>query len=69
MKYTVTENNGVTTIYVIEQNIFFAFDQSDTYSIFRNCLVTKGIDVFVDLLIEDSNTAFLKFTDQIIKEV
>jgi hypothetical protein len=61
MRYTITENNGVITIYVIEQNIFFAFDQSDDYLIFRESLATKGIDAFVDLLIADHNTAFLLF--------
>lgn len=61
MRYEVIEKNGVTTIHVIEQNIFFAFDQSDDYMDFRNSLATKGIDVFVDLLIADHNTAFLIF--------
>ena len=61
MRYEVIENNGVTTIHVIEQNIFFAFDQSDDYMDFRNSLATKGIDAFVDLLIADHNTAFLLF--------
>jgi hypothetical protein len=63
MKYNITENNGVTTIHVLDYNIFFAFDASDDYAPFRNALIEKGIDAFVDLLIEDSNTAFLIFTD------
>jgi hypothetical protein len=63
MRYTITEKNGLTIIQVIEQNIFFAFDGSDDYAPFRNALIEKGIDAFVDLLIEDSNTAFLIFTD------
>jgi hypothetical protein len=50
-------------IYVIEQNIFFGFDSSEDYAPFRNALIEKGIDAFVDLLIADSNTAFLTFTD------
>jgi hypothetical protein len=61
MRYEVIENNGVTTIHVIEQNIFFAFDQSDDYMDFRNSLATKGIDAFIDLLINDHNTAFVNF--------
>ena len=63
MKYTITENNGVTTIQVIEQNIFFAFDQSDDYAQFRQALIEKGVDSFIDLLIADSNTAFLRFIE------
>lgn len=66
MRYTITEKNGVTTIRVIEQNIFFGFDASDEYSVFRNALIEKGIDAFIDLLIADSNTAFLRFTEQSI---
>jgi hypothetical protein len=36
---------------------------SDDYAPFRNALTDKGIDAFVDLLIQDSNTAFLIFTN------
>ena len=63
MRYTINEFDNVTMIYVIEQNIFFAFDGSDDYAPFRQALIEKGIDAFVDLLIADSNTAFLIFTD------
>jgi hypothetical protein len=63
MRYTIKENQGVTIIHVIEQNIFFGFDGSDDYALFRNALIEKGIDAFVDLLIADSNTAFLRFIE------
>jgi len=63
MRYTITEFDNVTMIYVIEQNIFFGFDSSEDYEPFRQALIEKGIDAFVDLLIEDSNTAFLTFTN------
>jgi hypothetical protein len=63
MRYTITEYESVTMIHVIEQNIFFGFDSSEDYAPFRNALIEKGIDAFVDLLIEDSNTAFLIFTN------
>jgi hypothetical protein len=66
MRYTITENEGVTIIHVLGHNIFFGFDGSDDYAPFRNALIEKGIDAFVDLLIADSNTAFLRFTDQSI---
>jgi hypothetical protein len=63
MRYLITEKQGVTTIQVLGYNIFFGFDGSDDYAPFRNALIEKGIDAFVDLLIEDSNTAFTIFTD------
>jgi hypothetical protein len=63
MKYTITENNGITIIHVLENNILFGFDSSDDYAPFRNALIEKGVDAFVDLLIADSNTAFLIFTN------
>ena len=63
MRYTITENNGITIIHVLENNILFGFDSSDDYAPFRNALIEKGVDAFVDLLIEDSNTAFLTFTN------
>jgi hypothetical protein len=63
MRYNITENNGVTTIHVLGYNIFFGFDGSDDYAPFRNALIEKGMDAFVDLLIADSNTAFTIFTN------
>jgi hypothetical protein len=63
MRYNITENNGVTTIHVLGYNIFFGWDMSDDYIDFRNALEVKGVDAFVDLLIADSNTAFLRFTE------
>jgi hypothetical protein len=63
MRYTIKENEGVTMIHVLGHNIFFGFDSSEDYAPFRNALIEKGIDAFVDLLIADSNTAFLIFTD------
>ena len=63
MRYTINEKQDVTIIHVIDQNIFFGFDSSEDYAPFRNALIEKGIDAFVDLLIADSNTAFLIFTD------
>jgi hypothetical protein len=63
MRYTIKENQGVTMIHVLGYNIFFGFDSSDDYAPFRNALIEKGIDAFVDLLIKDNNTAFLTFTN------
>ena len=53
----------MTTIHVLGYNIFFGFDGSDDYAPFRNALIEKGMDAFVDLLIADSNTAFTIFTN------
>ena len=65
MRYTITNKGELQILHVIEQNIFFGWDMSDDYIDFRNALEVKGVDVFVDLLIQDSNTAFLIFTDGI----
>ena len=65
MRYTITTKGELQILEVIGYNIFFGWDMSDDYIDFRNALEVKGIDTFVDLLIEDSNTAFLKFIDGI----
>ena len=65
MRYTITNKGELQILHVTEQNIFFGWDMSDNYIDFRNALEVKGVDVFVDLLIQDSNTAFLIFTDGI----
>jgi hypothetical protein len=61
MRYIISKKQGITTIEVIGYNIFFGYDQSDDYLVFRNNLELKGIDAFVDLLITDHNTAFVNF--------
>ena len=70
MKYTIIEKNFIdefgnprviNILEVIGYNIFFGWDMSDDYLAFRNALDVKGVDAFVDLLIQDSNTAFLLF--------
>ena len=65
MRYTIRTKGELQILEVIDHNIFFGWDMSDDYIDFRHALEVKGIDAFVDLLIEDSNTAFLKFTDGI----
>lgn len=70
MKYTIVEKNFIdefgnaiviNVLEVIGYNIFFGWDMSDDYVAFRNALDVKGVDAFVELLIQDSNTAFLLF--------
>jgi hypothetical protein len=63
MRYTIRTKGELQILEVIDHNIFFGWDMSDDYIDFRNALDVKGIDTFVDLLIEDSNTAFLKFVN------
>lgn len=65
MRYTIINKGELQILEVIGYNIFFGWDMSDDYIDFRNALEMKGIDAFVDLLIEDSNTAFLKFVNGI----
>jgi hypothetical protein len=61
MRYTITQQEDVTIIHVLEQKIFFGYDDSTDYDGFRVALNDKGIEVFVDLLIQDANTAYLNF--------
>jgi hypothetical protein len=61
MRYEIIENEGVTMIHVLEQNIFFSYNNSEDYDSFRVALNDKGIEAFVDLLIQDANTAYLIF--------
>jgi hypothetical protein len=65
MRYTITTQGDVQILEVLNHNIFFGWDMSDDYIDFRNALEVKGVEVFVDLLIADSNTAFLKFINGI----
>jgi hypothetical protein len=62
MRYVINEiDEGVTMIQVLEHNVFFAWDESVEYDSFRVALNDKGIEAFVDLLIQDANTAYTTF--------
>jgi hypothetical protein len=63
MRYTIRTKGELKILEVIDHNIFFGWDMSDDYIDFRNALELKGIDAFVDLLIDNPNTAFLTFTN------
>lgn len=65
MRYTITNQGELQVLEVIGHNIFFGWDMSDDYIDFRNALEVKGVDVFVDLLIDNPNTAFTKFINGI----
>lgn len=61
MRYTITNQGELQILHVIDHNIFFGWDMSDDYIDFRNALEVKGVEVFVDLLIDNPNTAFTIF--------
>ena len=63
MRYTIINKGELQILEVIGYNIFFGWDMSDDYIDFRNALEVKGIDAFVDLLIENPDNAFLKFVN------
>ena len=65
MRYTIITKGELQILEVIDHNIFFGWDMSDDYIDFRNALEVKGIDVFVDLLIDNPNTAFTIFCNGI----
>lgn len=63
MKYAITTQGELTIIEVVGYNIFFGYDNSPEYDEFRTALSTKGIDVFVELLATNPNTAFNLFVN------
>lgn len=63
MKYVITTRGELQILEIIGHNIFFGWDMSDDYIDFRHALEVKGIDAFVDLLIDNPDNAFLKFTN------
>jgi hypothetical protein len=65
MRYVITTKGELQILEVLNHNIFFGWDMSDDYIDFRNALDVKGIEVFVDLLIENPDNAFLKFVNGI----
>ena len=65
MRYTIRTKGELQILEVIDHNIFFGWDMSDDYIDFRNALEVKGIDAFVDLLIDNPNTAFTTFCNGI----
>lgn len=63
MRYVITTKGDLQILEVLNHNIFFGWDMSDDYIDFRNALEVKGIDAFVDLLIENPDNAFTKFVN------
>jgi len=61
MNYTITEKDNGTTELIIPTDgqwgtICFAWEKSNVE--FTSALESKGIDVLVDLLVNDPNTAY-----------
>lgn len=63
MRYQIINKGELQILEVIGHNIFFGWNESSDYDSFRVALNDKGVDEFVDLLIEDSNNAFTKFVN------
>ena len=63
MTYELTTNNEGLPLIIVNTNIMFAWDPSDTenYSVFIQKLDEKGIEVFAQLLANNPNTAFTIF--------
>lgn len=66
MNYTITQNSQGLNELVIPTDsqwgtICFAWEESNQE--FVNALNTKGIEVFIELLIADPNTAYLLFVN------
>jgi hypothetical protein len=67
MNYTITEKENDITELIISTDgqwgtICFAWEKSNVE--FTNALESKGIDVLVDLLVNDPNTAYSIFIAQ-----
>lgn len=60
MTYELTTTNEGLPLIIVNTNIMFAWDPSDSenYGIFMQKLDEKGIDVFAQLLADDPNTGF-----------
>lgn len=65
MDYILKEDNGITYITIPTDGphgtIGFAYEHSN--AVFMAALAAKGIDVFIQLLVYDPNTAYATFID------
>ena len=66
MKYTITDNeNGVVSITIPTNTswgtILFAYEKSNTE--FMSALESKGIDVLIDLLVNNPDNAYNEFVN------
>lgn len=65
MTYELTTTNEGLPLLIVNTNIMFAWDPSDSenYGVFIQKLEEKGIEVFAQLLANNPNTAFLTFIE------
>jgi hypothetical protein len=63
MTYRLENNTDGLPMIIVNNSIFFAWDPNDleNYGIFMQKLEEKGIEVFANLLANNSNTAFTIF--------
>lgn len=63
MTYRLENNTDGLPMIIVNNSIFFAWDPNDldNYGIFTQKLEEKGIEVFANLLANNSNTAFTIF--------
>ena len=64
MEYILKEDSGVTYITIPTDGVYgvitFAYEHSN--AVFMAALADKGIEVFIQLLVYDPNTAYTTFT-------
>jgi hypothetical protein len=64
MNYTLRDENGITYINIETPGpygvICFGYDNNN--AVFMAALADKGIEVFIQLLVYDPNTAYTTFT-------
>ena len=63
MVYELVTNSEGLPLIIVNDKIMFAWDPNDleNYGIFMQKLEEKGIEVFANLLANNSNTAFTTF--------
>lgn len=61
MEYELTTNTNGLPLLIVNKTIFFSWDDSDDYIVFRQALQIKGVKLFAELLAADPNTAFTIF--------
>ena len=64
MTYNLKEENGITYINIETDSSYgvICFGYEHTNAVFMAALADKGIEVFIQLLVYDPNTAYATFT-------
>jgi hypothetical protein len=65
MNYTFLEENGIKSISIPTQTVYgticFSWDDSEFYSDFKKALDLKGLDCFVEMILQNPENAFVNF--------